>query len=330
MTYTPEQVAYLVKLKQQFGSIMADPEHAAKGAESMGLPKIAAALRGDPKIAYQTVYEAWNTAKPATTETTPQPYQYYGGPPSIAPVAAPVETPTPTPDEGMLVGGGQEQARLALEAAELAQQGELARMSMGQQLLAHLSDIQRDPFSIVTALKGYGAAGGGTLAPAADLYATGGRGRPSQYGGLYDQILQRLGGIAGAGGAPVAPGGAPGGGGEWPGGVAPGAGGATPPVGGAPGPGGPGIQVLPGGGMGPVLQTPPGYGQTQGPNSLPPVYQTGRYIPQTPEEIAARKALWEQAQGRTNPLVKPQTGTAYQRAINQPILAQLGAMAGVR
>ena len=106
------------------------------------------------------------------------------------------------PAEGMLVGGGQEQARLALEAAELAQQGELARMGMGQQLLSHLADIQGDPFSIVTALKGYGAAGGGTLAPAADLYASGGRGRPSQYGAIYDQILTRLGGIAGAGGAP--------------------------------------------------------------------------------------------------------------------------------
>ena len=78
-----------------------------------------------------------------------------------------------------------------------------------------------------------------------------------------------------------------------------------------------GLNVLPGGGGGPVLQTPPP--------------QTGRYIPQTPEEIAARKALWEQTlQARTNPLVKPQTGTAYQRAINAPILQQLGAMAGVR
>ena len=70
--------------------------------------------------------------------------------------------------------------------------------------------------------------------------------------------------------------------------------------------------------MGPVLQTPPP--------------QTGRYIPQTPEESAARKALWEQAQGRTNPLGKPKSGpnTAYQRAINQPILAQLAGMAGMR
>lgn len=136
-----------------------------------------------------------------------------GAPPVESPTLPPaLSTPEPAPlgpgiipgvgvpGEGLLVGGGQEQARLALEAAELAQQGELARLAMGQQLLAHLSDIQRDPFSIVPALQAYGAAGGGTLAPAADLYASGGRGRPSPYGGLYDLLLAELGRVGTAGG----------------------------------------------------------------------------------------------------------------------------------
>ena len=236
---TPEQTAFVASLVSGFsrGLTSVDAQRAmALGLNDVG-QKILTYVAGllPAQDLYQqlfTMYDAANQVPalapaPAPSPTgsvpgvevpglapTPAPPPV-GGAPGV-PVPAPIPTPSPAPTEGtipgvgvpaegMLVGGGQEQARLALEAADLAQRGELARMSMGQQLLAHLSDIQRDPFSIVTALKGYGAAGGGTLAPSADLYASGGAGRPSQYGGLYDAILQRLGGVAAAGGAGVPP-----------------------------------------------------------------------------------------------------------------------------
>ena len=101
------------------------------------------------------------------------------------------------------VGGGQQQAQQGLEALQLAQQMEMQRQQVGQSLMGYLTDIARDPFSIVPAMQAYGQAGGGTLAPAVDLAATGGAGRPSPYGEIASRLMRGLSEFAGA--TPVNP-----------------------------------------------------------------------------------------------------------------------------
>ena len=131
-------------------------------------------------------------------------------PPPSGPL--PAAPPVPGLPGPLLVGGGQEQAQQALDAARLAIEArdaqqrniisqrdiqarmELGRLGIGQGLLEHLTSVQRDPFSIVPALQMYGTAGGGTLAPAAALAASGGRGLPSPYGNVYEELLRRLSG----------------------------------------------------------------------------------------------------------------------------------------
>ena len=150
------------------------------------------------------------TAPGTTVDLPPPPTTKVEPPPDVGPKLPDAAVPgAPAPDlafqppagEGLLVGGGQQQAqqamdaaRLAIEAKDLEQRAELGRLGLGQQLLEHLSGIARDPFSIVPALQAYGVAGGGTLAPAVDLAATGGRGRPSPYGDVYEQLIRRLSG----------------------------------------------------------------------------------------------------------------------------------------
>lgn len=105
--------------------------------------------------------------------------------------------------QNYLVGGGDIQAQQGLQALDIGRQMEAQRQSMGQSLLGYLTDIQRDPFSIVPALQAYGAAGGGTLAPAVDLAASGGAGRPSPYGEISSRLIRGLSEFAGA--TPVNP-----------------------------------------------------------------------------------------------------------------------------
>ena len=90
------------------------------------------------------------------------------------------------------VGGGQIQAEQALAALQASQQAELSRQQVGQGLLGYLTDIQRDPFSIVPAMRAYGATGGGTLGGAAALAASGGRGQPSPYGQVAGNLIRSL------------------------------------------------------------------------------------------------------------------------------------------
>lgn len=94
------------------------------------------------------------------------------------------------------VGGGLDQANMNLQAAQLAQAGELGRRQFGSNLLNQLFSLQQNPFSIVPALQAYGASGGGVLAPATAFAQTGGAGAPSPYGGLVDRLLSDLAGFA--------------------------------------------------------------------------------------------------------------------------------------
>ena len=95
------------------------------------------------------------------------------------------------------VGGGQIQAEQELQAAELAQRMEMARMQLGQGVMGYLTDLQRDPFSIVPALQAYSASGGGTLAPNAAMVQSGGLGQPSPYGDIVGNLIRGLSEFAG-------------------------------------------------------------------------------------------------------------------------------------
>ncbi|KKN72528.1 hypothetical protein LCGC14_0410320 [marine sediment metagenome] len=104
------------------------------------------------------------------------------------------------------IAGGFDIAGLNLEAQRLALESELARQEFGRSLLQQVMDVQRDPFSIVPALQGFSAAGGGTLAPAQDFAQTGGRPADPIFGQLVQQLLQGAGQFAPGGqGAPTAP-----------------------------------------------------------------------------------------------------------------------------
>lgn len=98
----------------------------------------------------------------------------------------------------MLAGGGQIQAEQGFREAELATMMEEQRLGAGRQLMEYLTRIQQDPFSIVPALQAYGAAGGGTLGPAAALAASGGAGQPSPFGELQSRLMRVLSEQAGA------------------------------------------------------------------------------------------------------------------------------------
>jgi len=109
----------------------------------------------------------------------------------------------------MNVAGGGQQAEFNLAALDLAQQMETTRQTTGFQLLDYLTQLQKDPFSIVPALQAYTAAGGGSLAPAVAFQgsggagASGGAGMPSPYGEIADRLIAGLAEFSGA--APVNP-----------------------------------------------------------------------------------------------------------------------------
>ena len=102
-----------------------------------------------------------------------------------------------------IVGGGDIQAQQGLQALDIARMMEQQRQQIGQSMLGYLTDIQRDPFSVVGAMKAYGASGGGTLAPSAALSQSGGAGSPSPYGEIHSRLLRGLSEFAGA--TPVNP-----------------------------------------------------------------------------------------------------------------------------
>lgn len=101
------------------------------------------------------------------------------------------------------VGGGGEQADYNLQALDLAQRMLATQRQTGLGLLDYVTETQRDPFSIVPALQMYGGAGGGTLAPQVALAQSGGLGRPSPYGPIAQNILERLAEFTG--GVPINP-----------------------------------------------------------------------------------------------------------------------------
>ncbi len=101
------------------------------------------------------------------------------------------DSPAP-PDTGINVGGGINEALIGLSEEELAFKIEGFRQGFGADLLQQLVGMQNNPFSLVPALQAYGAAGGGTLAPAAAFDATGGAGAPSPYGNLVQELLAGL------------------------------------------------------------------------------------------------------------------------------------------
>lgn len=90
------------------------------------------------------------------------------------------------------IGGGFAEAERLSDLFTRTEEARAARKTAGLDLLTQLLDIQQNPFSIVPALQAFGAAGGGTLAPAVDLARTGGVGRPSPYGSLIDSLLSDL------------------------------------------------------------------------------------------------------------------------------------------
>ena len=102
-----------------------------------------------------------------------------------------------------IAGGGDIQAQQGLQGLDIARLMEQQRQQIGQSLLGYLTDIQRDPFSIVPAMQAYGAAGGGTLAPAVALAQSGGAGQPSPYGEISSRLIRGLSEFAGA--TPVNP-----------------------------------------------------------------------------------------------------------------------------
>lgn len=90
------------------------------------------------------------------------------------------------------VGGGMDEARLKMDQAIAASTAEQGRQGQAQGFLEYLTEIQQNPFSIVPALQAYGASGGGNLGPAAALAASGGRGQPSPYGDIADNLIRSL------------------------------------------------------------------------------------------------------------------------------------------
>lgn len=83
-------------------------------------------------------------------------------------------------------------ANLELRTQELAQQAEFGRAGTAGNLLNTILGIQRDPFSIVPALSLFGAAGGGTRAPANALALTRGEGIAPELGGVVGDLVREL------------------------------------------------------------------------------------------------------------------------------------------
>ena len=83
-------------------------------------------------------------------------------------------------------------ANLDLRTQELAQQAEFGRAGVTGDLLNTILATQRDPFSIVPALSLFGAAGGGTRAPANALALTQGRGIAPELGGVVGDLVREL------------------------------------------------------------------------------------------------------------------------------------------
>ncbi len=83
-------------------------------------------------------------------------------------------------------------ANLDLRTQELAQQAEFGRAGATGDLLNTILGIQRDPFSVVPALSLFGAAGGGTQAPANALALTQGRGIAPELGGIVGDLVREL------------------------------------------------------------------------------------------------------------------------------------------
>lgn len=97
----------------------------------------------------------------------------------------------------MNVGGGQIQAEQQLASDRLANEMQMGQMQIGQGLMGYLTDLQRDPFSIVPAMQAYSASGGGTLAPNAAMVDSGGLGQPSPYGNVVQNLIRGLSEFAG-------------------------------------------------------------------------------------------------------------------------------------
>lgn len=83
-------------------------------------------------------------------------------------------------------------ANLELRTQELAQQAEFGRAGTAGSLLETILGTQRDPFSVVPALSLFGAAGGGTRAPANALALTQGRGIAPELGGIVGDLVREL------------------------------------------------------------------------------------------------------------------------------------------
>lgn len=102
-----------------------------------------------------------------------------------------------------ITGGGDIQAQQGLQGLDIARLMEQQRQQIGQSLLGYLTDVQRDPFNIVSALQASGQAGGGMLGGAAAFAESGGRGMPSPYGEISSRLIRGLSEFAGA--TPVNP-----------------------------------------------------------------------------------------------------------------------------
>jgi len=102
--------------------------------------------------------------------------------------------PTPPADDGDTVnaGGGLDQARLELDALDLAFRTLFGQAGIGQGLLGQLTGLQQNSFSVVPALQAYAAAGGGPNAAGQALQESGFTGQPSPYGSVVDQLIKYL------------------------------------------------------------------------------------------------------------------------------------------
>lgn len=97
-------------------------------------------------------------------------------------------------DLAFLVGGGVDQAQLELNTFRETEAARSARAGGGLDLLKQVTDLQRDPFSLVPALQAQAAAGGGPLDA---LFAAGGKPQETGLGPLINQLIQGLSKFAG-------------------------------------------------------------------------------------------------------------------------------------
>mgnify|MGYP001559772967 CR=1 FL=1 len=196
MAFTPEQVAFISKIKNEFSLRRLTSIDAAL-ADQLGLPELKQMILRqeagliDNRALYQYIYEQYHNA--VSTGMAPAPVEPETG---MLPPPGEGDLPgaeVPGAGDGTLnAGGGLDWATLNLQSIIAAQQAELARQQMGQGFLEQIMDTQRDPFSIVPALQLYGGAGGGTLAPHAALAEGGGAIQQSPYGDVAQRLIDSL------------------------------------------------------------------------------------------------------------------------------------------